>query len=207
VLVVQGSLVRREDDTERLLLRWRSGSRDAGNLLLTRYVPELNGFFGRRASGSADELVQRTLLACAQNVGRFEGRSTFRTYLFGIARNQYLMHRRARAYSELDPGAIATRPEDGPSQLAAVRQEHVLLVMALRRVEPEYSIVLRRFYWEDRSVEEIAAELGIASGTVKSRLSRGRASLKEKLANIKARDDVRDDALRELVSWFESRQV
>jgi RNA polymerase sigma factor (sigma-70 family) len=198
--------VRREDDTERLLLRWRSGSRDAGNVLLSRYVPELNGFFGRRASSSADELVQRTLLACAQNVGRFEGRSTFRTYLFGIARNQYLMHRRARSYSELEPGTLTTRPEDGPSQLAAVRQEHVILVLALRAVERDFSIVLRKFYWEERSVEEIAAELRIPVGTVKSRLARGRASLKDKLANIKARDDVRSDALRELVGWFASRR-
>jgi RNA polymerase sigma-70 factor (ECF subfamily) len=201
-----GLLVRRDDDTERLLIRWRSGNRDAGNRLLTRYVPELAGFLGRRASGNADELVQRTLLACTQNVGRFEGRSTFRTYLFGIARNQYLMDRRARAYSELEPAATATRPEDGPSQLVAVRQEQVMLILALRAVDPDFSIVLRKFYWEERTVEEIASDLGIPSGTVKSRLARGRDALRTKLAAIKARDDVRHEALRELSSWFASRE-
>lgn len=195
-----------EDTTERLLVSWRSGSRDAGDQLLRRYVPELTGFFGRRSSGNAEELVQRTLLACAQNVGHFEGRSTFRTYLFGIARNQYLMFQRGRRYTGADAVSLVTRPEEGPSQLAAVRQEHVILVLALRRVEPEFSIVLRKFYWQERSIVEIAAELGIAVGTVKSRLARGRASLKAHLARVHAREDVRSDALRELVSWFETRK-
>jgi RNA polymerase sigma factor (sigma-70 family) len=196
-----------DDNTETLLLRWRSGSRDAGNRLLRRYVPELTGFFGRRSNGNAEELVQRTLLACTQNVDRFEGRSTFRTFLYGIARNQYLMYRRAEEFSGAEAVTLSTRPEDGPSQLAAVRQEHVTLILALRRVEPDFSIVLRKFYWDDRSVDEIAEELDIPSGTVKSRLARGRAALKANLMSMNVRDDIRDEALRELVSWFEAREA
>jgi RNA polymerase sigma factor (sigma-70 family) len=194
-----------EENTETLLRRWRSGSRAAGDRLLHRYVPELTGFFGRRTGANAEELVQRTLVACAQSVGRFEGRSTFRTYLFGIARNQYRMHRRAEAFSAYESVTPVTRPEESPSQLVAVRQEHVVLILALRRVAPEYSIVLRKYYWEERSVDEIAVELGIPPGTVKSRLARGRASIKENLAKVKLRDDVRKDALNELLSWFARR--
>ena len=195
------------EDTERLLISWRSGSRDAGDRLLHRYVPELTGFFGRRSGKNAEELVQRTLVACAQNLENFEGRSTFRTYLFGIAKNQYLMHQRSEAFSAYEAVTPVTPPEDSPSQLVAVRQEHVILVLALRRVEPEYSIVLRKYYWEESSVEEIATELGIPVGTVKSRLARGRASIKENLAKVKLRDDVRHDALLELLSWFARRAV
>lgn len=194
-----------DDNTETLLLRWRSGSRAAGNELLHRYVPELAGFFGRRSSGNADELVQRTLLACTQSVARFEGRSTFRTYLFGIARNQYLMYRRAEAFSAHEPVVTATCPEDSPSELAAVRQEHVILVSALGRVEPELSLVLRKYYWEEQSVSEIAEELGIAIGTVKSRLARGRAALKASVVHVQPRDDLRRAALSELAGWFTAR--
>lgn len=190
-----------DDNTETLLIRWRSGSRDAGNRLLRRYVPELTGFFGRRSSGNAEELVQRTLLACAQSVGRFEGRSTFRSFLFGIARNQYSMYRRAEAFSGREAVTLATRPEEGPSQLAAARQEHVILVLALRRVEPDFSIVLRKFYWDERSVDEIAEELGIPAGTVKSRLARGRAALKANVSKVTSRGEVRTAALRELSNW------
>lgn len=195
----------REDTTATLLLRWRSGNREAGDRLLHRYVPELTGFFGRR-SRHAEELVQRTLLACTQGVGRFEGRSTFRTYLYGIAKNQYRMYRRAEAYAEHTPVTVTTAPEDGPSQLAAVRQEQVLLVLALKRVEPDFSVVLRKFYWEERSVAEIARELAIPVGTVKSRLSRGRASLRDHLESVELRDDVRASALRELATWLASRE-
>jgi RNA polymerase sigma-70 factor (ECF subfamily) len=194
-----------DDNTETLLIRWRSGSRDAGNRLLRRYVPVLTGFFGKRSGNNADELVQRTLLACIQSVERFEGRSTFRSFLFGIARNQYSMFQRAEAFTGRESVAIATLPEEGPSQLAAVRQEHVILVLALRQVEPDFSVVLRKFYWGDQSVDEIARELGIPTGTVKSRLARGRAALKDNLMNIQLRDDVRDDALRALSSWLRTR--
>lgn len=194
-----------DDNTTKLLVSWRSGDRDAGDRLLHRYVPELEGFFGKRAGRNADELVQRTLLACTQSVTRFEGRSTFRTYLFGIARNQYLMYRRAEAYSGAEPVTLTTRPEESPSQLVAVRQEHVLLVRALQRVEPQFALVLRKFYWDERSLEEIAEELDIPIGTVKSRLARGRGSLKAELAKAPMRNELRTAALRELVSWFTAR--
>lgn len=195
----------REDTTNTLLRHWRSGDRKAGDQLLHRYVPELTVFFGRRAAQNAEELVQRTLLACTQGLGRFEGRSTFRTYLFGIARNQYLSFRRAEAFAAHEPITLNTSPEDGPSQLAAVRQEQVILVSALGRVEAALSVVLRKFYWEELSVDEIGRELGIPVGTVKSRLSRGRAALKHELAGARLREDVRGAALSELVSWFTAR--
>ena len=194
-----------DDNTTKLLVSWRSGNRDAGDRLLHRYVPELEGFFGKRAGRNADELVQRTLLACTQSVARFEGRSTFRTYLFGIARNQYLMYRRAEAYSGAEPVTLTTRPEESPSQLVAVRQEHVLLVRALQRVEPQFALVLRKFYWDEHSLEEIAEELHVPIGTVKSRLARGRGSLKAELAKVSMREELRTAALRELVSWFTAR--
>ena len=195
-----------DDTTERLLVRWRSGSRDAGDRLLRRYVPVLTGFFERRSSHNADDLVQRTLLATVQGVERFEGRSSFRSFVLGIARNQFLMGKRADAFSGREAVTGSTRPEEGPSQLAAVRQEHVILVGALQRVDPEFSVVLRMFYWGDRSVEEIAHELGIAVGTVKSRLARGRMALKDDLLSMNLCADARYDALQALWRWLATRE-
>ncbi|HEX6271523.1 MAG TPA: RNA polymerase sigma factor [Polyangiaceae bacterium] len=201
----QGFAMHMEDTTQTLLLLWRSGSREAGDRLLRRYVPVLNGFFGRRASNGAQDLVQKTLLACVQGIERFEGRSTFRSFLLGIARNQYLMWRRAEAFSGYEALTQPTLREDGPSQLAAVRQEQLILLGALRRVEPEFSIVLRMFYWSDCSVEEIADELGIPVGTVKSRLARGRAALKADLERMDLRENARAAALDELARFLATR--
>jgi RNA polymerase sigma-70 factor (ECF subfamily) len=194
-----------DETTETLLLHWRSGNRVAGDRLLHRYVPELNGFFGRRSRANADDLVQRTLLACAQNLERFEGRSTFRSYLFGIARNQYLMHCRAEEHAGHEPVTLPTHPDDSPSQLVAVRQEHVTLILALRQIDPKFSLVLRKYYWDEYSLEELALELELPLGTVKSRLARARASLKAELAKSQLSDDARSRALSELLSWFEHR--
>jgi RNA polymerase sigma-70 factor (ECF subfamily) len=191
-----------DENTQTLLVRWRQGSRDAGDRLLHRYVPELAGFFGRRSVGNAEELVQRTLLACTQGIGRFEGRSTFRSYLFGIAHNQYRMYLRSEAYAGRESVTVSTRPEDSPSRLAAVRQEQVILILAMKRVDPDFAVVLKMYYLDDRPLEEISAELGIPVGTVKSRLARGRASLKEEVARVRLRDDVRAEALSEISRLF-----
>src|SRR5262245_17533917 len=68
-------LVKSDDNTDTLLIRWRAGSRQAGDRLLGRYVQRLTAFFRKRLGSDADELVQRTLLACAQSLGNFESRS------------------------------------------------------------------------------------------------------------------------------------
>lgn len=162
-----------------LIARWRSGSRVAADQLLRRYTPLLRGFFARRISSNVDELVQRTLLACLQGMANFEGRSSFRTYVFGIAQNQLLMSQRSEArWTHTSEQQARTPAEDSPSQLLAVKEEQRLLLAALFSVGPEFRSVLKKFYWDGQSVEEIAEELGAPLGTIKSRLSRGRASLK-----------------------------
>ena len=197
--------MRPEDTTERLVLEWRAGKRDAGDQLLHRYRPELQLFFGRRSREHADDLVQRTLLACTESVARFEGRSTFRTYLYGIARNQYMMYQRAEAFARSEPVTLPTPAEDGPSQLAAVRQEHLLVLLALRQVPAHFAIALKKYYWKEQPLEEIARELEISVGTVKSRLARGRGALKAALTKLELRDDLRTSALLEVSKWFATR--
>ncbi len=68
---------------------------------------------------------------------------------------------------------------DSPSQLAAVRSEQELVAEAMRNIPVELQITLELFYWEELKVAETAAATDVAVGTVKSRLSRGRAMLKQ----------------------------
>lgn len=171
------------DDTERrLLTRWRAGDRDAGDALLRRYAPVLYRFFSRRVSHNVEELVQRTLLACAQGIERYEGRASFKSYLIGIAQNQFLMNIRSEA-KERHRSTLPTPepPSQTPSQLLAVKQEHRQLLETLMHVNEEYRGVLKLFYWQGLSVEEISNQLEIPVGTVKSRLARGRESVRQGL--------------------------
>jgi RNA polymerase sigma-70 factor (ECF subfamily) len=196
-----------EETTEmRLIRNWRSGDRNAGDKLLRRYTSVLERFFARRVAHNVDDLVQRTLLACTQAVDRFEGRSSFKSYLLGIAQYQLLMSLRVETSSPVEAPTLSTRPDESPSQLAAFRQEQLILVSALIKLEPEFRRALTLFYWGGLSVEQIAEELGVRPGTVKSRLSRGREMIRERLMTMKLRDDVRAEALRELVEWTASRR-
>jgi RNA polymerase sigma-70 factor (ECF subfamily) len=115
-----------------------------------------------------------------QSIDHFEGRSSFKAFLFGIARNQFLMNLRAtRPVEEQTP--ISTFPEDSPSQLVASKEELRILVAALNATSGPFRQVLRMFYWDDLSVEEIARALDVPTGTVKSRLGRGRLMIKAKI--------------------------
>jgi RNA polymerase sigma factor (sigma-70 family) len=169
-----------ESTDETLLDAWRAGDRAAGDELLRRSAPVLVAFFRRRTSQNVDELVQRTLVACIQAVANFEGRSSFKGFLLGIARNQFLMGLRSKKTSEI-PNTLSTFPEDGPSQLVASKEELKILVAALDATQSPFREALKMFYWDDLSVDQIARILGVPSGTVKSRLGRGRSMIRERL--------------------------
>lgn len=175
-----------EEGSEVHLIRhWRSGNREAADQLLRRYAPLLRGFFSRRGRSNIDELVQRTLVACVQGIEKFEGRSSFKAYVFGIAQNQLLMSLRSERWPIEKSEPPPTLPEDSPSQLLAVKEEHRLLLTALFSVSSEFRSVLKMFYWDGQSVEEIAEKLGTPTGTVKSRLARGRARLRASVLTIR----------------------
>ncbi|HEY3593056.1 MAG TPA: RNA polymerase sigma factor, partial [Polyangiaceae bacterium] len=171
-----------------LLNRWRAGDRDAGSALLGRYIPTLTTFFRRRTNRNVEDLVQRTLVVSLDAVNNFEGRSSFKSFLLGIARNQFLKGLPAgqRANAEEEPSSLTTFPEDSPSQLLASKQELEVLLEALTTVGSPFREVLRMFYWEGMSIDEIAAAMSISQGTVKSRLGRGRAMLKDRLIELNA---------------------
>lgn len=151
---------------------------------MRRYRPVVREFFRRKQAANAEELVQSTLAACVQAVGRFAERSTFKAYLMGIARNQFLMSLRSGTPTSADPLLLSTEPEESPSWKYAFAQERRLLFRALLRLPPEYRSALTLLYWDGCSVEAIGQQLGVPVGTVKSRLTRGRAMLKTHLLGL-----------------------
>lgn len=166
----------------KLIGDWRAGDRAAGDELLRRYIPTLTAFFRKRTTRNVDELVQRTLVACLDAVEHFEARSSFRVFLLGIARNQFLTSLRANTRASESPDPLATFPEDSPSQIVATKQELQVLFAAVAMMAEPFKETLRMFYWDGMSVEDIASSLNVSPGTVKSRLGRGRAMLKDRLA-------------------------
>ncbi len=88
------------------------------------------------------------------------------------------LHRGWRHAAVVRRHQIADR---GPDHTVEVGPEHVALVTALGQVDPDQREVVVLHHLADLSVAEIASDLGVPIGTVKSRLSRGRARLSEML--------------------------
>jgi RNA polymerase sigma-70 factor, ECF subfamily len=133
----------------------------------------------------ADDLVQEVFLAAWENLEKFRGESSLRSWLLGIARHKVEDHYRRRLRQ-----ADLPSEEDGPvpepvdphniqeaieQQQAAKKTQEVLASL------PEaYSIVLRWRYWEKRALSEIAQETGRTEKAIERLLARAREQFKRK---------------------------
>ena len=79
------------DSDFELLRRWREGDAEASNQLVARHYDSVRRFFEVRLTHAAEDLTQRTFLACIESLGKQQLHTSFRSYLFGVARNQMLM--------------------------------------------------------------------------------------------------------------------
>ncbi|MCH9680355.1 MAG: sigma-70 family RNA polymerase sigma factor [Deltaproteobacteria bacterium] len=176
-----------DSDDEALLEAWRAGDKGAGDRLVRRNLAVLYRFFRHRSGDATADLVQRTFLAAVEVRDRVPPGVRFRAYLLGIARNQLLMFqrssaRRGRVMSSGENTGVQGGPT--PSGAAAHREEQRLLLRGLRGLPLDMQLSLELFYWEGLSRAEIATVLEVETNTVKSRLQRAKARLRELLVEL-----------------------
>ncbi|MEM7157759.1 MAG: RNA polymerase sigma factor [Myxococcota bacterium] len=174
-------------DDASLLRAWQAGDQVAGSTLFSRHYSCIYRFFMSKVPDAAEDLVQRTFLGCVEAADRFRGDSSMRTFLFGIAHNTLRHHlrKRHRLAEPLDSGVhSAAELAPGPSTALAHAQEQRLLLRALRHIPLDYQIVLELHYWEQQSATQISEALGVAVGTIKTRIRRGRQLLQDKIAAL-----------------------
>jgi RNA polymerase sigma-70 factor (ECF subfamily) len=134
---------------------------------LWRYALRLTGDRAR-----AQDVVQETLLRAWQHPEVADGNErSARPWLFTVARNMIIDESRSARYRR----ELSTADEVGafegacPDEVDAAL-DRLLLGDALARLTPEHREVVRRSYFQGWTTAQIAADLGIADGTVKSRL-------------------------------------
>ena len=172
------------DDDERLFDAWCSGDQAAGEALFERHYRSVARYFANKASRDADDLTQRTFLACVRSRERFRHASSVRVFIFGVARNVWLRWLRDRARHEGRTCSLENSVTDiaaGPSTLARAQREQAIVLDALRRVPMHYQEVLELHYWEDLPAGTIAEIVGITEHNVRNRLRRGRLALQRLL--------------------------
>jgi len=168
-----------------LLERWRTGCREAGSVLIERYFAVLHRFFRSKVNGESGDLVQQTFLACMEARNRYDGQSSFKAYVLGIARNQLFTHYGRQRRHPLAAEASSVRDlATSPSGALARHQDEQLLSDALRRVPLEAQLVLELTFWEGLDGNELARVLDVPLNTAYSRLRRAKSALRAVLATL-----------------------
>jgi RNA polymerase sigma-70 factor (ECF subfamily) len=191
-----------------LLLAWRRGDEVSGSRLVRRHFDALYRFFRGRVDTNVADLVQQAFLAAVESHQRMPSGVEFRPWLFGIARKKLLMHLRSRRRqgAVIVEWATATDGAESGGISAAVgfREEQRLLLRGLRRLPVDLQLAMGLLYWENMSVEEIAAVFGVPPGTIKSRLHRAREMLKKHISELAPDSDTAAVTMRDLDHWAHS---
>ncbi len=167
------------------LRRAQQGERAALELLVERYHPMVHALVWRMACARGDshvaDLVQDALVRVLQSLARFDpaGPARLSTWILTIATRVVLNDRRRVAPSDakLEPAACVA-----PAAAAAERELGAAIASAVLELpEPQrIAFVLREYH--DLDYREIADMLEVDVGTVKSRLSRARAAVRDTLS-------------------------
>ena len=129
----------------------------------------------------ADDIAQDALVRAYVASGSFLGRSKVRTWLFRIAYNCYIDNFRKKTPVRVDPESYEAQSiPSGDSADSRFRYQQ--LYQALERIPEKEKTAIVLFYFEDRSIKEIAAIMDMPIGTVKYNLSVGRNHLKEHIS-------------------------
>jgi len=184
----------------------KAGSQDAFTYLLTVYQHPVFNLVSHIVENQADasDVLQEVFMKVFKGIKGFNGDSSLRTWIYRIAVHEASNHRRGwfRRHwrepisvddTESSSAAVAAETasaERSPYQVLEQAERESVVRHALASLAPPYRsvVVLREI--EGMPYEEIAQVLGLAGGTVKSRLLRGRELLRRKLAGYVGKEHV-----------------
>lgn len=192
-------------DERELLQAWREGDEHAGTTLFRRYYPAIERFFRNKVPASVQsDLIQATFLACVDGRERLRATPSLRSYLFSVAYKQLCSyyrqcHRQPEAFDTSENSATQLAP--GPSSVIAERQEHFLLINALRSIPIEHQIILELCYWEGHTAAQVSEFLGVPLGTAKTRIRRARQLLTARMKLLMGRTPSQGNPAAEIEQW------
>jgi RNA polymerase sigma-70 factor, ECF subfamily len=182
----------------------KAGSEEAFSWLIAKYHQPIYSLIARTIPDPADaaDLTQDVFIKIYRGIGGFHGDSSLRTWIYRIAlreasnqRRWWGRHKRQEVTIEAESGQTSDGQSlclkdtlvdghESPFELAAQEEVRARVEEELRLIpEPFQAVVVLRDI-EGFSYEEVAEILGVNLGTVKSRLMRGRAHLKARLARF-----------------------
>lgn len=173
-------------DEDKIVQRARRGDAAAFEQLVTAYRDRVYRLALRLCGNGADadEAAQEAFLAAWKGLPNFRGESKFSTWLYQLVNHAAIdLLRREKRHAAGDMEEVDA-PDSAPSpQQQAERNEQRQAVRdAVLHLPPEQRQVVVLRFMEELSYEEIGAALHLPVGTVKSRLNRAKAALREILS-------------------------
>jgi RNA polymerase sigma-70 factor (ECF subfamily) len=180
-----------------LVRQAQAGRAEAFGVLVTRHQDAIYNLCWRVCGHreEARDLAQAAFLRAFQALGRFEAKCSFYTWLFRIAANLAISHRRRRrpvlADRSLDDepqhfgrGRPANDGQDDPVGRLERAETQRLVQSALAQLGDEHRLILVLRETEQMDYQQIGEVLGLPTGTVKSRIHRARVALRDRLLQM-----------------------
>ena len=180
-------------EQDKLIAAAQRGQVNAFNDLVLAYQNQVYNLAYRILGdpAAAADAAQETFIAAYQSLGNFRGGS-FKSYLMRIVANrcydELRRHKRCPTTSFDDPGAVdedanpaLADEEAGPEEQAERRQVARLIQSGIEKLPPDQRVTLVLSDVQGVSYREIAETMDVSLGTVKSRLARARARLRDYL--------------------------
>ena len=178
------------DNLNELVQAAREGSEEAFEQMIRMYHRDVRVFVLRflGSATEADEIAQEVFIQVFKSISSFNGASTLKTWILGIARNRVLTHlKKEIAWKKKHQSNLLdeisefcfTASTDNIVDDDQWEKDLTLLQYCLEKLRPEHTDVVQRFYFEKQSAEDIGEQVGKKSGAIRMLLMRIRKSLEK----------------------------
>ena len=174
-----------DEAIERLVEAAKDGDPEAFGALFDHFYGPVHRYVAARVGrpSDAEDLAQLVFVKALEALPRYELRGVpFGGWLFRLARNVVIDHvRTRREHVTLDIIVQQSTEDDGPDELAALRQDMDSVACALRRLTPEQREAIQLRFFAGLSAREAALAMGRQEGTVRGLQFRAIAALRREL--------------------------
>lgn len=177
------------DWAERLRAVAERRDRTAFAELFGHFAPRLKAYMRRLGADDAraEDLAQEAMLIVWRRATLYDqAQASVSTWIFTIARNKRIDHLRRERHPEVEIDELTQLEDGSPPADDVVLQAQTSRVLrdAIRTLPPSQAEILRKNFFEDKAHGEIAAELGLPLGTVKSRVRLALTKLRQTLRDM-----------------------
>jgi RNA polymerase sigma-70 factor (ECF subfamily) len=172
-----------DDELRALMVEYQGGSLCAFQAIYARVVPDLRRYLLHlvRRADAAEDMLQDTFLQMHRSRAAYNPAYAVRPWVFGLARNVFLMSRRAlRRWSAVHDNSAAVPEFPVPPEVERLGPvDEIRRCLARLAVEQSEALLLHHEW--GFTFDEIAGMVGISSASARARASRGMAALRQAL--------------------------